>query len=94
MNREAALRCPGAQATFDQYGATGNYSLLELTRKSHKEGFVFRKNGQKIQKSVVHKILKNPIYYGAFRWAGKIYEGIHEPLISRELFDRGAGGHG
>ncbi len=72
---------------FEWY-ATGNYSLLELTRKSHKEGFVFRKSGQKVPKSVVHKILKNPLYYGEFRWAGKIYKGIHEPLISRELFDR------
>ncbi len=72
---------------FEWY-ATGNYSLLELTRKSHKEGFVYRKSNQKIHKSVVHKILKNPVYYGDFCWAGKKYRGIHEPLVSRELFDR------
>jgi len=72
---------------FEWY-ATGNYSLLELTKKSYSEGFVFRKSGQKVSKSVVHKILKNPLYFGEFRWAGKMYKGIHEPLISRELFDR------
>jgi site-specific DNA recombinase len=72
---------------FEWY-ATGNYSLLELARKSHEEGFAFRKNGQKIPKSVVHKILKNPIYYGDFRWNGKLYKGVHEPLVTRELFDR------
>ena len=72
---------------FEWY-ATGNYSLLELTKKSHNEGFVFRKSGQIVSKSVVHKILKNPLYFGEFRWAGKMYKGTHESLISRNLFDR------
>ena len=71
---------------FEWY-ATGNYSLLDLSRKAHDEGFAFRKSNQKIPKSVVHKILKNPLYYGQFRWAGKIYRGIHEPLVSWELFN-------
>ena len=31
--------------------------------------------------------LKNPIYYGAFRWKGKIYQGSHDPLITKQLFD-------
>ncbi len=78
---------PQVLKMFEWY-ATGDYSLLELTRKSHREGFTFRKSGQKVSKSVVHKILKNPLYYGEFRWAGKIYKGTHEPLVSRELFDR------
>ena len=72
---------------FEWY-ATGNYSLLELTSKAHDEGFAFRKSNQKIPKSVVHKILKNPLYHGEFRWAGKTYRGVHEPLVSRELFER------
>jgi hypothetical protein len=71
-----------------EWYATGNYSLLELTRKAHNEGFAFRKSNRKIPKSVVHKTLKNPLYYGDFRWAGKKYRGIHEPLVSRELFER------
>ena len=72
---------------FEWY-STGNYSLLELTKKAHREGLFFRKSGNKVPKSVVHKILKNPIYYGEFRWAGKLYQGIHEPLISKELFEQ------
>ncbi|MFZ7113386.1 MAG: recombinase family protein [Desulfatiglandales bacterium] len=78
---------PQVRRLFEWY-ATGNYSLLELARKIHDEGFAFRKSGRKIPKSVVHKILKNPIYYGEFRWAGKTYRGVHEPLISWELFER------
>ena len=75
------------QKMFEWY-ATGNYSLLELTQKSHQEGLFYRNNSKKVQKSVVHKILKNSIYYGEFHWAGKIYKGIHEPLISRDLYER------
>ena len=78
---------PQVRRLFEWY-ATGNYSLLELTRKAHDEGFKCRKSHYKIPKSVVHKILKNPLYYGEFRWAGKIYRGSHEPLVSRELFIR------
>jgi hypothetical protein len=35
----------------------------------------------------VERILKNPFYHGAFRWAGKLYQGNHEPIISRQLFE-------
>jgi hypothetical protein len=72
---------------FEWY-ATGNYSLLELAKKSHQHSFTFRTSDRKIPKSVIHKIPKNPLYYGEFRWAGKLYQGTHEPLISGELFDR------
>ena len=78
---------PLVQKMFEWY-ATGNYSLLELTKKYHQEGLTFRKTNRKVPKSVVHKMLKNPLYYGDFCWAGKTYRGIHEPLISKELFDR------
>jgi hypothetical protein len=72
---------------FEWY-ATGNYSLLELAKKSHQHSFTFRTNDRKIPKSVIHKIPKNPLYYGEFRWADKLYQGTHEPFISGELFDR------
>jgi site-specific DNA recombinase len=37
--------------------ATGNYSLLEVTKKAQAEGLIYRKTGAKLHKSVVHKIL-------------------------------------
>ena len=39
-------------------------------------------------KSAVHKMLRNPLYYGEFRSGRKMYRGIHEPLISQDLFDQ------
>ena len=67
---------------------TGNYSLLEVTKKAQAEGLTYRKTGPKLHKSIVHKILTNPIYYGDFDWAGRRYRGNHEPIVSKELFGR------
>jgi len=78
---------PLIQKLYEWY-ATGRYSLLEVTRKAYAEGLAYRKSGDKLQKSTVYKILTNPIYYGEFDWDGKRYRGIHEPIISKELFDR------
>ena len=39
----------------------------------------------------VYKILSNPFYYGVFefpRKSGNWYQGKHEPLVSKELFDK------
>lgn len=32
--------------------------------------------------------MANPIYIGDFLWKGTLHRGKHEPLISRDLFDR------
>jgi hypothetical protein len=33
-------------------------------------------------------MLKNPLYYGVFRYKGEMYEGTHEPIITKKLFDK------
>ena len=38
-------------------------------------------------KAHLQSILRNPIYTGKFRYSGKIYQGMHQPLISEELFN-------
>jgi site-specific DNA recombinase len=78
---------PVIRQLFEWY-ATGNHSLLDVARKANSEGLTYRKTGNKVGKSTVHKILTSPIYHGEFEWVGKHYRGIHEPIISRELFDR------
>jgi hypothetical protein len=44
--------------------------------------------GQRIHISRTTFILSNPFYYGHFRYMGEIYEGKHEPIISKKLFDQ------
>jgi len=67
--------------------ASGSYSLSMLTNTLYKEGFRGRK-GNRVGKSAVDHFLKNPIYYGAFRWKKQLRQGSHTPLISKELFDK------
>jgi DNA invertase Pin-like site-specific DNA recombinase len=38
--------------------------------------------------SQIYGMLKNSFYYGEFKFGEKLYEGTHEPLISKELFDK------
>ena len=70
---------------FENY-ATGNSSLKDATRLARQWGLTFR-SGTPISKSVTHKILRNPIYMGRFRWAGIEYQGVHKPLVSLDLWE-------
>ena len=67
--------------------STGVYSLQKISHFANEEGLRSRK-GHKIHKSAIYKMLKNPIYYGDFKWNNKIYKGKHSPIISKELFDK------
>ena len=71
---------------FELY-ADGDYSLLRIAELANQEGLRSRK-GYKIHKSTIHKILRDPIYYGNFMWRGELYKGTHQPIISKELFDQ------
>ena len=70
---------------FETY-AGGSHSLKELTHLAREWGLTFR-SGSQMSKSVIHKILRNPIYMGRFRWAGIEYQGVHQPIVSRQLFE-------
>ena len=68
--------------------ASGEYSLKALTAKAFELGLRHSRGDRKMTKSELHRLLKNPIYVGDFRWLGKVHRGSHEPLASRETFDR------
>lgn len=72
---------------FDLY-ATGSYSLKEITHAMKREGLCFRRSKAGMPRATVHKILRNPVYYGDMSWKGRLYRGVHEPIVSRELWDR------
>ncbi len=79
-------KAPLVKRMFELY-ATGNYSLEKLVEVIYKEG-LRTKRGNKVGKSRMASLLSHPFYYGKIRWNGKLYDGKHEPLISKELFDR------
>jgi site-specific DNA recombinase len=70
---------------FETY-ASGSHSLKELTHLARGWGLTFR-SGTQMSKSAVHRILRNPIYIGRFRWAGIEYPGVHQPIVSGQLFE-------
>ena len=51
-----------------------------------KEGITGR-SGKPFNKSALFTILRNIIYTGKIKYAGKIYQGIHKPIISEEVFN-------
>jgi len=71
---------------FELY-ATGNYSIKELRKIITDSGLVSR-NGKVLSVSNIQMILLNPFYYGAMRFNGELYEGKHEPTITKKLFDK------
>lgn len=78
-------KAPLVRRMFELY-ATGNYSLQKLVDIMYEEGLRTR-DGNKLVKSRMAEILGDPFYYGKMRWKDEIYEGHHEQLISKELFE-------
>src|SRR3989339_1776963 len=61
------------QKLFELY-ATKNYSLKDLRNEITEIGLVSR-NGLRLTVSNIQMILRNPFYYGAFKFNGELYEG-------------------
>ena len=72
---------------FEWY-ATGTLSLREAAQKAKASGLVYRKSGAPVPVSTVHSTLRNRLYMGEFEWNGHIYLGKHQPLVTRELWER------
>jgi hypothetical protein len=58
-----------------------------MAKRMEARGLKTRRGGRVVW-SHINSILKNPFYYGAFFWSGRLWQGKHEPLITKELFDR------
>lgn len=77
---------------FELY-ATGRYSLSQISKELYDKGLRSKlsKNqvgGKKIYVSKIHKLLKNPFYYGLMVQQGESYRGNHKAIISKKLFDQ------
>lgn len=74
---------------FERVG-NHNESGWDIKRWFDEIGFTNR-SGAKTTISQVYLMLKNPFYYGEFEYpadSGNWYNGAHEPLITKELFDK------
>ncbi|MBI2340165.1 MAG: recombinase family protein, partial [Deltaproteobacteria bacterium] len=71
---------------FEAY-ASGRTTLKQLRELCTSWGLVSR-SGKKVALAKVHATLLNPFYYGLVRYKDDCAQGVHEPLVSKELFDR------
>ena len=68
---------------FEAYVAGEGLSFRELVELARKLGYPRRMNA-----SYARVLLKNPTYAGWIRHNGETQRGLHEPIVSQELFDR------
>ena len=79
-------KAPLIKKTFEAY-ATGKYTLKELLKIINELGLRGRRD-KMLSVSNYQYILQNPFYYGLIRYNGEYFEGKHEPIISKKLFDQ------
>jgi len=78
-------KSPFIKKAFELY-ATGEYTLKAVNQFLADSGISsYRKRPLSV--SCVQRLLKNHFYYGVFRFNNEIYQGTHEPIISKKLFD-------
>ena len=71
--------------TFEMY-STGEYPLAQIRQIINSLGLVGKK-GKMLSVSNYQYMLKNKIYYGIIEYNGELYDGKHEPIITKKLFD-------
>ena len=79
-------KSPKVRKLFEMY-VTGEYPLNFFANWCEKKKLLTNA-GNKISLSNVQHILKNPFYIGLMRYKGEMFDGTHEPLISKKLFDK------
>jgi len=61
-------------------------SVAKVYEKLKEQGVKGRK-GKIFSKTAISYILRNTVYTGKIRYDGKLYQGIHKPIISEDLFN-------
>jgi len=79
-------RAPFVVEAFELY-AKGASRLEDIAAFLASKG-ITTSSGEHFPKDQVKRMLRNPFYFGHFRYAGEIHEGKHTPIISKQLFDR------
>ncbi|EKD49226.1 MAG: resolvase protein, partial [uncultured bacterium] len=83
VDSEKALKI---RKLFELY-ATGKHTFNSLANW-YKEYNLKGNLGKDISTSNIPIILQNIFYIGLMKYKGEIFEGAHEPLISKKLFDK------
>lgn len=63
------------------------YSYMDIRRKIVEENFIPHDKVRHYHDSMIEYRLKNPFYYGRFRWQGLEYDGKHELIIPKSILE-------
>ncbi len=63
------------------------YGSLAFVYKILKEKEIVDRKGAMISKSSIWRILRNVAYVGKVHYGGNTYQGLHEPIISEEVYE-------
>jgi DNA invertase Pin-like site-specific DNA recombinase len=84
-------RAPFIRKAFELY-ATGTYTIDRLSQTINAMGLTNaagkKHKGKPLSRTQYHRIVQNPLYYRLICYGGEHYEGKHEPLITKALFDQ------
>ncbi len=78
-------KSPLIKKAFEAY-ATGKHTLKEIRKIINDLGLKGRRDSL-LSVSNYQYLLQNPFYYGLIRYNGEYFEGKHEPIIAKKLFD-------
>jgi DNA invertase Pin-like site-specific DNA recombinase len=84
------IRAPAVKEMFERVAYNGDSGRDILNWLTNDIGFTTR-TGKRVALSNVYAMLRNNFYYGMFEYpfkSGNWYEGTHEPLINKDLFDK------
>jgi site-specific DNA recombinase len=77
---------PKVLLLFERY-AQGDIDIRGLCTFATSLGIKGRR-GNNLRMSSLQPVLRNVFYTGLFRFNGEVHQGVHPPLVTRELFDR------
>jgi site-specific DNA recombinase len=83
-------RFPLVRKMFDLM-LSGNYTPPKILDIATNEWGLRMKNGGKMARSTAYRIFTDPFYYGEFEYpkgSGNWFQGMHEPMIARDEYDR------
>ena len=72
---------------------TGAYNPNEILRIANEEwGYITvrrkKSGGNALARSTIYTMFTNPFYYGEFEYGGERYQGSHDPMVTKDEYDR------
>ena len=83
INKKRSLIIRQAYELYSQ----GNSRLEDIATFLQDHGIISY-GGKRVHINRVTSILKNPFYYGHFRYLGEVHVGKHQPIVTKQLFDQ------